>query len=233
MLDPWLSLSLLQAVRRTAGAAFAVLLIATAASGLACSSSTKTPPPDNSDAAVSGAVPGAVDTHCSGMPPQPVSLADCHPDALPPTPDPDAAPEPEYGMTMFNAEGDDDDCKYHIKFDVMPDVSVGGKLTFKMTATKLTDGSPATGAIMDSQGDGVALEGFMDSDNNHVLPNTSPPTMASETPAGSGIYTITPVQFDKSGRWVARFHIFELCDDGFDDSPHGHAAFYLDIPPTN
>jgi len=36
--------------------------------------------------------------------------------------------------------------------------------------------------------------------------------------------------FDKSGRWVVRFHFFESCSDVPDDSPHGHVAFYIDVP---
>jgi hypothetical protein len=36
--------------------------------------------------------------------------------------------------------------------------------------------------------------------------------------------------FDQSGRWVVRFHYFETCSDVPEDSPHGHVAFYIDVP---
>jgi hypothetical protein len=144
-------------------------------------------------------------------------------------PSDDAAPAPEFGDTIYNAEGDDDDCKYHVKFAVTPAVKTNASLTFKVTVTKKADGTSATGAI-DSQGNGIALEGFLSDNTFHVLPNTTPPTMVSETPAGSGVYTITPVKFDTAGRWVTRFHLYETCSDAVETSPHGHVAFFFDVP---
>jgi hypothetical protein len=211
-----------------AGSSLIFALLAAAAVSLGCSSSSSPPPTSSSDGAVSGAVPGDTDMHCSNVTTVVVNPASCSPPADAATAPPVDAGSP-YGPTMYNAEGDDDDCKYHVNFDVTPDVSLNGKLTFKLTVKKKADLSPATGAI-DSNGDGVALEAFLDSNNNHVAPNTTPPTRATETPAGSGIYTITPVEFDMSGRWVVRFHLFELCSDDLDDSPHGHAAFFYDVP---
>jgi hypothetical protein len=49
-------------------------------------------------------------------------------------------------------------------------------------------------------------------------------------PKGAGVYEVGPITFDQSGTWVVRFHIFEDCSDAPADSPHGHAAFYLDVP---
>jgi hypothetical protein len=76
----------------------------------------------------------------------------------------------------------------------------------------------------------VNIEGFLSTEESHVLPNTTPAMTATETPANSGIYTISPVVFDKSGRWVVRFHFNENCTDNLEDSPHGHAAFFFDVP---
>jgi hypothetical protein len=135
----------------------------------------------------------------------------------------------EMAETMFNAEGDDDDCKYHVAFSATPAVKVNGTMTFRMTLTKKADGAPATGAI-DAQGNGVTIEAYLADNNFHVLPNTTPAMSAVETPAGSGVYTIMPVKFDASGRWVVRFHFFETCSDELPDSPHGHAAFFFDVP---
>ena len=205
--------------------------------GLGCSSSSTSASPDGG----LGFVAGPQDDHCSVPVPmtQVVNPASCNP---PPTsPDAGAADDdggaddgpaaPEFGDTMYNAEGDDDDCKYHVKASVTPGVTEGAKLTFTAEVTKLAPpGGPATGAIVNSQGDGIAIEGFLNDNNSHVLPNTTPMTFPTETPAGSGIYKISPVVFDASGRWVVRFHFFATCDDGLDDSPHGHAAFYFDVP---
>jgi hypothetical protein len=38
-----------------------------------------------------------------------------------------------------------------------------------------------------------------------------------------------PLRFDRSGRWVVRFHFYEDCNDG-ESSPHGHIAFFVDVP---
>jgi hypothetical protein len=41
---------------------------------------------------------------------------------------------------------------------------------------------------------------------------------------------VGPIVFDQPGKWVVRFHFFENCDDLVEDSPHGHAAFYVQVP---
>ena len=41
-------------------------------------------------------------------------------DAAAPEPD-GGAPTSDYGETLFNAEGDDDDCKYHVKWTATRD----------------------------------------------------------------------------------------------------------------
>jgi hypothetical protein len=35
---------------------------------------------------------------------------------------------------------------------------------------------------------------------------------------------------EEAGRWVIRFDYFANCSDLPEDSPHGHAAFYIDVP---
>ena len=93
-----------------------------------------------------------------------------------------------------------------------------------MTATLLAapdTGKPATGAA-------IVIESYLSDNQLHVIPNTG--ATPTETPAGSGKYQITPLKFDAPGRWVVRFHLYESCDDTLDDSPHGHAAFYFDVP---
>jgi len=210
--------------------AAAVALLA-CAGGPGCSSSSSN---NNGDAsAVSGAVTGPVDDHCSAVTPIVVNSASCSVTTLP---DAGAAEEDggqtpqEMPATEYNAEGDDDDCKYHVSFTTTPAVKLNTNITFKVTVTKKADGTPATGAV-NAQGDGVAIEGYVDSTTTvHVLPNTTPATTASETPAGSGVYTIGPIKFDASGRWIVRFHLYETCTDVLEDSPHGHVAFFFDVP---
>ena len=175
------------------------------------------------------------DSHCTGVAPQPVSAASCHPPASDAgvgaddggTDDAGGGGAPEFGDTMYNTEGDDDDCKYHVKYAVKP--ATDGNVTFTITVTKLAAPGPATGAVVDAY-HGVSVQAFLASNEFHVAPNTNPMTAATETQAGSGIYTITPVKLDQSGRWVVRFHFFETCEDTFPDSPHGHAAFFVDVP---
>ena len=173
------------------------------AAGFGCSSS------------VGGPVTGALDDHCTGVTPIVVSQASCHPVNAGPAPDGGADEE---APVLFNAEGDDDDCKYHLSFTTTG-VQVKNGATFKVTATKITDHTPATGAA-------ISIESYMAENALHVLPNGVEP--AVETAGGN--YSIAPVKFDQAGRWVVRFHLYEDCEDLLPDSPHGHAAFYIDVP---
>ena len=59
-------------------------------------------------------------------------------------------------------------------------------------------------------------------------PGDTARAVTTEQPPGN--YTIGPVRFDASGTWTVRFHLNENCLDLTPDSPHGHAAFYLDVP---
>ena len=50
------------------------------------------------------------------------------------------------------------------------------------------------------------------------------------TEIAPGVYQVGPIKFDAPGTWTVRFHFFEECSDAREDSPHGHAAFYVNVP---
>jgi hypothetical protein len=192
-----------------------VLVFACSSLGFACSSSSGAAVVDGG----AGIVQGEADNHCMGMEPIVISQASCHVGA-----DGGAGPgdggAPEELPVRFGSEADDDDCKYHASYTTTP-VLVNTNVTFNVNVTKLADGTPATNAD-------VVLESYMLEDMFHVIPNNG--TVTTETPAGSGKYVMKPIKFDKSGRWVVRFHFYETCDDILEDSPHGHVAFRYDVP---
>ena len=94
---------------------------------VACSSSTSNTSSGGTPTATStaAAVQGPADTHCAGKPVVVVDPAVCHVEA-----DAghdhdhdagaeDAGAEPagaDYGQTLYGSEGEDDDCKYHVKW---------------------------------------------------------------------------------------------------------------------
>jgi len=160
-----------------------------------------------------GPVDGPADTHCQGVPPQPTDQASCYAKGDTGQSGDDG---PEYGDTMYGTAGDDDDCKYHVTWSSTA-VHEGSDVTFTVVATSLVDQKPVTGA-------NIQLEGEI---GNHPRPDPDA-TKTTENPPGT--YTITPATFDQSGQWLIRFHLFENCYDNVPTSPHGHAAFYLDVP---
>ena len=216
------------------GAAFALIA--------ACSSNDDTKSTGTSDASVdtgaaalsfdtSAAVSGAADTHCAGVPTQPVSQASCTVDASAPVADAgqgddasagddggggDDSGGSDYGPTMVGSEGDDDDCKYHVKWAATK-VGENEDVIFQIIATKKTDNSPVTGANTD-------LEVFLS--DTHPAPNSN----QTPTEVSPGTYQVGPVRFDAAGKWTVRVHLFEQCEDTLPDSPHGHAAFYVNVP---
>jgi hypothetical protein len=167
-----------------------------------------------------GPVSGAQDTHC-GTTVQATSAASCHPDAGPPD---DAGGGGDGGTeeTRFNAESDDDDCKYHLSWTSTP-VRENTDVTFTVTATNKTDKSALTPPA-GYAGDPIRAEVFLN--ETHPAPNSG----EKGAMTSPGTYTAGPIHFDKPGRWTVRFHFFEDCDDTVEDSPHGHAAFYVDVP---
>jgi hypothetical protein len=156
---------------------------------------------------VGGAVSGPADTHCAGTA-QAIDLSTCHAAV--------DAGSPDYGPTLYNSAADDDDCKYHLKFTATP-IRQNTDVTFTVTTTTLSDGLPATGANLDA-------EVFLN--DTHPAPNSG---QHSNEKAG-GVYDVGPIRFDAAGRWTVRFHLHEDCQDATEDSPHGHVAFYIDVP---
>ena len=197
------------------------LSVVVVAMGTACSSTSGTAVVDGG----AGIVQGEADNHCMGMDPIMVSQASCHATAAPDAgSSDDGGADGDGGMVMlpvhFGSESDDDDCKYHVSFTTTP-VLVDATVTFNVTVTYLASGAPATSAD-------VVLESYLLENPFHVIPNNG--TKTTETPANSGKYIMKPIKFNESGRWVVRFHFYENCDDILDDSPHGHVAFYYDVP---
>lgn len=180
----------------------------------ACSSSNDTPSPGKAG----GAVSGAVDNHCTDEAGAPINQATSQ--AACSAPDggisDDGGTVVDYGPTLYNQEGDDDDCKYHVKWTSTP-VYKNKSVTFTVEATRRTDDQPLTGAYPRAE---VYLN------DTHPAPNT--PQKPNEISPGK--YTVGPIKFDASGRWTVRFHFYEDCVDLTEDSPHGHAAFYVDVP---
>jgi hypothetical protein len=170
---------------------------------------------------VGGPVTGALDMHCVENGEQVKEpIGECLTGAVAADPDAGAEdPSGDYGETQFNAEGDDDDCKYHVSWTATP-IRVDSNVTFTVVATRLFDDAPATGA-------GIRPEVFL----NSTHPAPSPSKGASESPTGT--YKVGPIRFDTPGRWTVRFHFYEDCNDAPEDSPHGHVAFFVDVPDPN
>jgi len=162
-----------------------------------------------------GPVTGVADTHCTEA--QPVDQAACDPVL------PDAGPGevdagedgPDYGETLFGTEGDEDECKYRVTWSSTP-ICQNVDVTFTVNALEKVDDSAVTGAM-------PYIEAFLD--DMHPAPNTDP----NFTDKGGGTYNIGPIQFNAAGRWTVRFHFFGDCADT-EGSPHGHVAFFVDVP---
>jgi hypothetical protein len=126
-----------------------------------------------------------------------------------------------YGPTQYGYESDDDDCKYHVRWSSTPICENGG-VTFTVTLTNKETGAPATEA-----------KPFIDvfKSSVHAAPNgPCACEVSTATEAKPGVYTIGPVFFDQPGTWTVRFHFNETCTDFSEESPHGHAAFFVDVP---
>ncbi len=226
--------------------------VVVASTGAACSSASPSPGATGpaSCSNPGEATPGPADMHCLGPDGgvsvvQTVSETDCHPTAAQIAEaggggddgggdDGGAAASGcDYGDTLFGHDAYDDDCKYHVTWTSTPICEGNLGVTFTVTVNNNATGAPVTdipaaeGMIveafitpsLDAACDNVAL-------NNHVSPAGGPLYQTSST---SGVYT-GRVVFDAPGLWTVRFHIHEECDDLFDDSPHGHAAFHVTVP---
>lgn len=133
-----------------------------------------------------------------------------------------------YGDTLYNDSGDDDDCKYHMTWSSTP-IRKGQSVTLTVTATSKT-----TGALLDTIPDQMPgapalsrIEPYMPCKPSHLAPRSS--LEAPVTRLGPGKFSVGPVLFDESGRWIVRFHYYELCFDAV-TSPHAHIAFFVDVP---
>ena len=192
------------------------LAVGALATCVACSPSTSnTPSPTTTTAA---AVSGAPDTHCGAMPVV-ANPAVCHvtPDAGDDGGADGGAPADNggFGPTNYNAEADDDDCKYHVKWESTA-VTENADVTFKITVTNKKDGTPVAK-------DKPYAELLLD--DKTPAPNS--PSVTTET--APGIYTIGPVRFNRPGQWTSRFHFHAECVDT-PESPHGHGAFFVKVP---
>jgi hypothetical protein len=171
------------------------------------------------------AVAGAVDAHCAGVPPQSTNQSDCtvavNPDAAPGS----AVP---YGTTMYNSAGDDDGCKYHVEWS-SPAIAENQDARFNVSASYKATGSPNPPACAGCPVQGLDTQNLLAEvylNETHPAPNSDQIT----TPGAEGTYTIGPVLFDAPGTWTVRFHLFETCSDVAAESPHGQAAFYVEVP---
>jgi hypothetical protein len=215
------------------------LYLLAAVSGLlitASCGSDSSPSVDTS--AVGGPVAGPVDDHCGGKTVA-VDPAACN------TPeeegeggasgdeagsgeggsDCNATHDAEYGDTLPNSEGDDDDCKYHASWTSTP-IRLNEDVTVTVTTKNLT-----TMAGLEALDDGALpltrVEVYQPCDPTRRGPAQNSKAQFSETEPG--VYTAGPLRFDQPGRWVVRFHFYEQCLDG-EGSPHGHIAFFVDVP---
>ena len=121
-----------------------------------------------------------------------------------------------YSDTLHNSEGDDDDCKYHLTW-TSTSIETNKDVTFSLTVTAKTDGSPVVGAK-------PYAEIFLT--DVHPAPNSQVNDPVETSP---GVYKIGAYRFDAAGQWTTRFHLFGNCPDT-PDSPHGHAAFFVHLP---
>jgi hypothetical protein len=190
--------------------------------------------------AVGGPVSGAVDTHCAGRKVTVDPAACSKPEADSDSEGGASGDEPaqgeggsdctqthdaEYGETLPNSEGDDDDCKYHASWRSTP-IRLNQDVTFTVTTTDRT-----TGLGLEALADGklplTRVEVYQPCDLAHFSPAQNGSAKFEET--SPGVYTGGPLRFDQPGRWVVRFHFYEQCLDG-EGSPHGHIAFFVDVP---
>jgi hypothetical protein len=196
-------------------------------------------PDAGSCAAPGGPVLGPEDNHClapdGGVIAQPTTEAACYADASAGSGDDaggaDAASdagdigncgETGFGATHYNNSGSDDDCKYDVTWTSTP-ICRNQPVYFTVIVTKRADDTPLTGAAPYPD---VVL------DCMHPIPNgPNGPTYRAHAPEiAPGTYVIGPILFDQPGKWVFRFHFRGECVDLSPASPHGHAAFYVNVP---
>jgi hypothetical protein len=197
---------------------FGALSIA-AALGVACSEDD---PGGGACVGGDGAVAGENENHCieNGMPiARPIGMCVTGAAASAEEEEGTEPEEEEEHAVLFGREADDDECKYRVRFENTC-VVVNEPVTFTLSLTRLFDDAPGSGTVPQNP------EIFLADDAAHISPSND--IVATEGP--SGTYEIGPVIFDRSGRWVVRFHYFDNCSELPEDSPHSHVAFYIDVP---
>lgn len=202
-------------LRRTVVRPGSWLLLGLMTAGAACSGDEA----DEPAACVGGGGPvsGPADTHCIDSSGTAIvqSIGACMTGAAgAAAPESDAVEE--FGV-FYGAAASDDGCKYDVSFTHSCIVQ-NEPVTFDVSLRRKSDGSAATGARP------TTVEVYME--DGHISPSND--FRGPERPPGT--YAIGPVEFDRPGRWVVRFHFFETCSDIPADSPHGHTAFYIDVP---
>jgi hypothetical protein len=163
-----------------------------------------------------GPVTGAMDRHCYdpdagamfGM----VDPAQCTVDAGPST-------GPQFGDTMYNTSGNDDDCKYFVSYVISTTGICKNNGTFFTVTLK-----DATTMAAIAHANNVRPEVF---NTATMAPVSTASSMTTET--SNGVYKIGPVTFTTAGNYTVRFHFYENCTDT-PTSPHGHAAFFVTVP---
>jgi YtkA-like len=117
---------------------------------------------------------------------------------------------------MFGTTGADDECKYDVSWSSTP-IRLAEDFVVTTVVKSRVDGKPVTGAD-------VRIQAFL----SDVHP--APATLPTVTETAPGVYRVDPIRFDRSGRWTMRFHFFDTCSEIQPDSPHAHAAFFVDVP---
>jgi len=188
---------------------------------------------------------GPADDHCDGQPDGVSDPAACtaepdtdgnagasgdggEPDGAGGAPDCNQTHDVDYGETLFNSSGKDDDCKYQVSWTSTP-IRKGQNVTFTVTTSNLVTGEPL-GRIPSQAAGASALsrvEPYIPCEPSHLPPTAD--LSAPITEKTPGVFEVGPLVFDKSGRWAVRFHFYEECLDS-ETSPHGHAAFFVDVP---
>jgi len=167
-------------------------------------------------------VAGAQDMHCysdAGNLFVSVDEAQCTVDAGTDSGDPGAS---DFGDTMYNTSGNDDDCKYSVSYVVTSGGICENEDTyFTVTLKNAIAGTP----VLNGTANGSMFRAEVFLTDTHPA-NTSKSTTVD---MGGGVYKVGPIQFDAAGQWTVRFHFFENCTDT-PTSPHGHAAFFVKVP---
>jgi hypothetical protein len=195
--------------------------------GVGGSSSGGGPGSGGTCAAPGGPATGAADVHCKeadgGMITQVTGVCEplCADGGLPPPLDAGPVLSSDYGATMFGVAGFDDDCKYKVAWSSTP-ICDGNDVTFTVTASKTVGGDALTGAK-------PYIEYYKIEAGGQLHFSSVQPIQAPTEKPG-GIYDIGPLAFDEAGQWTIRFHFNEDCCDDPANSPHGHAAFFIDVP---